>query len=102
MVGNKPTMGNIPFLGRAVLDAKAIRSSNLIEAFSIFLEDNRDHFVKICKDLDNYKIGMKNFKLVDIRNGIAHGDDNVTGDINQDTYEQVNKMLFEPPIQNID
>ena len=99
MVGNKPTMGNIPFLGRAVLDAKAIRSSNLIEAFSIFLEDNRDHFVKICKDLDNYKIGMKNFKLVDIRNGIAHGDDNVTGDINQDTYEQVNKMLFEPPIQ---
>ena len=42
---------------------------------------------------------MKNFKLVDIRNGIAHGDDNVTGDINQDTYEQVNKMLFEPPIQ---
>lgn len=99
MVGNKPTMGNIPFIGRAVLDSKAMKASNVIEAFSIFLEDNREPFAKICKDLGNYEIGIKNFKLVDIRNGIAHGDDNVTGDIDQDTYEQVNKMLFEPPMQ---
>lgn len=99
MVGNKPTMGNIPFIGMAVLDSKAMKASNVIEAFSIFLEDNREPFAKICKDLGNYEIGIKNFKLVDIRNGIAHGDDNVTGDIDQDTYEQVNKMLFEPPMQ---
>lgn len=99
MVGNKPTMGNIPFIGRAVLDSKAINASNVIEAFSIFLDDNREPFAKICKDLGNYEIGIKNFKLVDIRNGIAHGDDNVTGDIDQGTYEQVNKMLFEPPMQ---
>lgn len=99
MVGNNPTMGSIPFIGRAVSDSKAIRSSNVIEAFSIFLDGKREHFSKICKDLDNYRIGMKNFKLVDIRNGIAHGDDNVTSDIDQETYEQVNRMLFEPPIQ---
>lgn len=99
MVGNKPTMGNIPFIGRAVLDSKAMKASNVIEAFSIFLDDNREPFATICKDLGNYEIGLKNFKLVDIRNGIAHGDDNVTGDIDQDTYEQVNKMLFEPPMQ---
>lgn len=99
MVGNSPTMGNIPFIGRAVLDYKAMKSSNVIEAFSIFLGDNRESFAKICKDLGNYEIGLKNFKLVDIRNGIAHGDDNITGDIDKDTYEQVNKMLFEPPMQ---
>lgn len=99
MVGGKPTMGNIPFLGRSVLDSKAMKASNIIEAFSIFLGKNREPFAKICKDLGDYEIGMKNFKLVDIRNGIAHGDDDVTGDINQDTYEQVNKLLFEPPMQ---
>ena len=99
IVGNNPTMGNIPFLGRAVLDSKAMKASNLIEAFSMFLEDNREPFAKICKDLGEYEIGIKNFKLVDLRNGIAHGDDDVTQEIDQDTYKQVNKMLFEPPMQ---
>ena len=45
-----------------------------------------------------YSIRLKHKKHTS-GNWIAHGDDNVTGDIDQDTYEQVNKMLFEPPMQ---
>ncbi len=96
LVGHKPTMGNIPFLGHAVLSKKAIKASNVIEAFSIFLDENKQHFADICKAFEEYKIGTDNFRIIDIRNGIAHGDDEIK--VDKDIYQEVNKILFEPPI----
>lgn len=94
-----PTMGNIPFIGRAMTDIKAQDASNIIKAFRIFLGDKREAFVSVCKALDTYKIGVKHYKLVDIRNGIAHGNDDVTSNIDRQCYEEISKLLYEPPIQ---
>ena len=94
-----PTMGNIAFIGRAINDRKALESSNVIRAFSAFLDDKRNEFMKICRDLDTYRIGLEKFKLVELRNGIAHGDDNITMKIDKSCYEDVRKVLYEPPVQ---
>lgn len=92
-------MGSIPFIGKAMTDVKAQEASNLIKAFRIFLGDNRAAFVSICKALDTYKLGARQYKLVEIRNGIAHGNDEVTSKIDRRCYEEVSKLLYEPPIQ---
>ena len=94
-----PTMGSIPFIGKAMMDVKAQEASNLVKAFRIFLGDNRAAFVSICKALDTYKLGARQYKLVEIRNGIAHGNDEVTSQIDRRCYEEVSKLLYEPPIQ---
>ena len=94
-----PTMGNIPFIGKAMADVKAQESSELIKAFQLFLSDSRKAFISICKTLDNYKLGTQKHRLVDIRNGIAHGDSLVTKDVDKRCYEEVARLLYEPPMQ---
>lgn len=54
-------MGNIPFIGKAMTDVKAQEASDIIKAFRIFLGDKRDTFVSICKTLDAYKLGAKQY-----------------------------------------
>ena len=92
-------MGNIPFIGRAMNDRRALEASNIINAFSTFLGEKKEAFIDICDALDTYRIGTDRFRLVDLRNGIAHGDDNVTTKIDKICYEDVRKILYEPPVQ---
>lgn len=94
-----PTMGNIPFIGRAVSDKKALEASNIIKAFRAFLGESTESFIKICKLLDAYRFGTKQYKLVQIRNAIAHGDDQITSSVDKECYEEVSKLLYEPPFQ---
>ncbi|QNU66018.1 hypothetical protein EHE19_014155 [Ruminiclostridium herbifermentans] len=94
-----PTLGNIPFIGIYVANENAKKASNLINAFDMFLGDKRNGFIEICKILYTHKIGERNYKLVDIRNGIAHGDDDITRNINKKCYEEISHMLYEPPLQ---
>ena len=94
-----PTMGNIIFIGKAMTDVKAQESSNIINAFRVYLGESRKAFVSICKALDTYKLGTKQYRLVDIRNGIAHGNKNVINDIDKKIYEEVSRLLYEMPLQ---
>ena len=94
-----PTLGNIPFIGKAMNDIKAQEDSDVIKAFRQFLGKNCKSFVSICKLLDNYTFGIQRYKLVDIRNGIAHGDNNITVNIDKKCYEEISRLLYEPPIQ---
>jgi hypothetical protein len=97
--GAHPTMGSIPFIGNAINDIKAKEASQVIAGFSRFLGKEKSNFSSICKSLGDYKIGTQKLKLVEIRNGIAHGDDGITSKVDKDCYEQVSKMLYEPPMQ---
>ena len=63
------------------------------------MSDSRKAFISICKTLDNYKLGTQKHRLVDIRNGIAHGDSLVTKDVDKRCYEEVARLLYEPPMQ---
>ena len=94
-----PTMGSIPFIGRAICDDNAQKSSNIINAFSIYLGTKRLDFSSICKSLDTYRLGTKKYKLVDIRNGIAHGYNKITQYVDKKVYKEVSKLLYEPPLQ---
>ena len=38
---------------------------------------------------------------MDLRNGIAHGDYNVTKEVDKKCYEEVAKLLYEPPLQTL-
>lgn len=94
-----PTIGNIPFIGRAMNDRKAQEASNVINAFNTFLGRKKKAFVEICNALDTYRLGTERYRLVDLRNGIAHGDDNITTKIDKECYDDVRKILYEPPTQ---
>ena len=94
-----PTMGNINYIGRAVNDKRACYASNIINAFNQFLGNKRKAFVDICVALENFRIGTQRLRLVDLRNGIAHGDDHITTGIDKNCYEDVRKVLYEPPVE---
>ena len=94
-----PTLGNISFIGKAINDVKALKSSNIINAFAAFLGAKKQIFSDICKLIDSYRIGIEKFRLVELRNGIAHGDDNITTNIDKSCYEDVRKVLYEPPFE---
>lgn len=94
-----PTMGSISFIAKAMTDEQAQKASNIINAFKIFLGEKRTEFVRICKSLDKYRVGTLNYKLVDIRNGIAHGDAGIIQNVDKSCYEEVSRLLYEPPLQ---
>lgn len=94
-----PTMGNISYIGRSVNDKRATQASNIINAFRLFLGQRKNVFIDICNALENYRIGAQRFRLVDLRNGIAHGDDKITNGIDKNCYDDVRKILYEPPIE---
>ena len=94
-----PTMGSIPHIGRAMADVKAQEASNVIRAFKDYLGDKCSAFQSICRSLDTYRLGVRKYKLVDLRNGIAHGDDNIIQNVDKECYEEVTKLLYEPPLQ---
>lgn len=94
-----PTMGTIPFIGRAVNSIKAQEASPLIKAFATFLGNKKNQFIAICKLLDSYKLGSQKYRLVELRNGIAHGDTLITKNIDPKCYKDVAKLLYDPPLQ---
>lgn len=98
--GNEyPTIGSIPFIGRSLENDDALNSSNLLNSFALFLADKKVAFCSICKNIDTYSIGSKKLKLVNIRNGIAHGDLELTESIDKECYSDITTMLYEPPVR---
>lgn len=97
--GIYPTLGNLSFISNALKDIEASRASNIIKTFSVFLGRNKINFISICSDIEKYRIGMRKYKLVDIRNGIAHGDEDIIKNIDEKCYSDICKLIYEPPIQ---
>lgn len=94
-----PTMGNIPFIGRAVKEKKGGEASDVIAAFAKFLGNEKEAFCRLCEAVDRYRVGLKKYRLVDLRNGLAHGDRAVEKDCDESCFNDVRSMLYEPPIQ---
>lgn len=96
---NHPTMGNIPFIGRALQETAALEASPVINAFSKFLKNSRIPFCEICKSIDTYRVGVNKNKIVEIRNIFAHGNDDKNNTYDKSSYMDVSKFLYEPPIR---
>ncbi|WP_293986367.1 hypothetical protein [uncultured Megasphaera sp.] len=94
-----PTMGAIPFVGRAVKSPKGSEASMVIAKFAEFLAEEKSYFCKICEDVDKYRVGLNNFSLIRIRNGIAHGDTEVKEKCDASCFSAVKKFVCDPPLQ---
>ena len=76
-----------------------LRVSFTLKAFSEFLGEKQDIFIKICSDIDKYKIGKDGISIINIRNGIAHGDPEITENCDESCYKEVIRLVYEPPIK---
>lgn len=95
------TMGNIKFLGLAVNNPEARRASKLINEFAIYLGDKTKEFIKICNDIDKYriKVNATELKLVDVRNAIAHGNEKVDKYLDEKCFEDLLNTYYIPPLK---
>lgn len=93
------TLGSIPFIGRDVNNERYIQESSVLQAFAEFLGDKKEVFTEICRSIDQYKIDNCMKSIVDLRNGIAHGDAAVTEFCDESCYHDICKFIYEPPIQ---
>ncbi len=94
-----PTMGNIPFIGRAIKSKTGIESSEIIAGFSKFLGPVKEQFVEICASIEQYRIGVNKHKMVDVRNLFAHGNEANRGEYDKSSYDDLSMLLYDPPIR---
>ena len=92
-----PTMGNIPYIGKAVKQGKT--GSEVIDGFSRFLGNKRKEIIKVCDCIGNYKAGTEQLGLIQIRNAVAHGDDVITEKIDGKCFEDIQELLLDEPIR---
>lgn len=101
LIKNSPyklTIGGIPYIGRFVNDLDACKSSNVIKSFAEFLGEDKNEFMKICKALDEYRVNSQ-YRLVEIRNAIAHGEDNIINILDERYYNEIIKLLYTTPLE---
>lgn len=96
---NHPTMGTIPYIGKAINSETALKSSKAIASFSEFLGTSCEAFCEICRNIGKYRVGLKKNKIVDIRNIFAHGNADTNHAYDKSSYEDVVKFLYEPPLE---
>ena len=95
-----PSMGSIPFIGRAVNSPKAAEASMVIAKFTEFLSEEKDSFCKICSAIDKYRVGLDDkFSLIKIRNGIAHGDAEIGEQCDANCFSEIKSFICDPPLQ---
>ena len=94
-----PTLGNIPFVRKAISSQKNQQGSEVVAAFRKFLGSERENFCRICDAIEKYHLGIKKYTLVKLRNGLAHGDVSVKEGCDESCYNDLVKMFYEPPIQ---
>lgn len=94
-----PTLGNIPFVRKAILSQKNQQGSEVVSAFKKFLGSERESFCRICDAIEKYHLGVKKYTLVKLRNGLAHGDSAIKEGCDESCYNDLVKMFYEPPIQ---
>lgn len=94
-----PTLGNIPFVRKAISSQKNQHGSEVVAAFKNFLGSERENFCRICDAIEKYHLGIKKYTLVKLRNGLAHGDVSVKEGCDESCYNDLVKMFYEPPIQ---
>lgn len=97
--GIYPTMGAIPFVGRAVNTPKAIAASEVIAKFAVFLNNEKEAFCNICRAIDSYRTGLNKLSILHIRNGVAHGDPAIEEHCDQQCFTDIEHFLYDPPLQ---
>lgn len=98
-IDRHPTLGNIPFIKKAILSQQSKRDSAVVAAFAQFLGKDREDFCSICDAIEKYRLGTKKYTVVKLRNGLAHGDEAVKEGCDERCYHDLMKMFYEPPIQ---
>ena len=98
-IDRHPTLGNIPFIKKAILSQQSKRNSAVVAAFAQFLGKDREDFCSICDAIEKYRLGTKKYTVVKLRNGLAHGDEAVKEGCDERCYHDLMKMFYEPPIQ---
>ena len=93
------TLGAIPILAGVIKKENTIENGTILAAFIIFLGKQKDIFREICSKIGRYKVGDQSLSIINIRNGIAHGDTEVTEHFNEACYHSIFKFIYEPPIQ---
>lgn len=93
------TLGNIPFIKKAILSQQSLRDSEIVAAFAKFLGKEKNPFCSICDAIEKYRLGAKKYTVVKLRNGLAHGDEDVKEGCDENCYSDLTKMFYEPPIQ---
>ena len=84
-----PTLGNIPFVRKAISSQKNQQDSEVVSAFKKFLGSERESFCRICDAIEKYHLGVKKYTLVKLRNGLAHGDGSVTAGCDESCYNDL-------------
>lgn len=89
------TLGSIGYLGKIIDQSEAYEYSEVILEFSNYLRTDITSFKMICKLIGNKRVN--NLTLVDIRNGIAHGDERKINKINYDTLKELKLFMLNTP-----
>ncbi len=89
------TVGAIPFIGSFLKSPKALSASSVIHAFGEFLASTKSPFIEICRKIE--RSDLRGFSFVKLRNGIAHGNQDVLGEIDHKLCGTLNEFLLGPP-----
>lgn len=84
---DKLTLGSIYYLGNIIDNKEAINSSLAIAEFNNFIGEKKRDFIDICFRISSFKFGS--FSLINLRNGIAHGDTDITDNISTDAFNSL-------------
>jgi hypothetical protein len=93
------SIGTIPFIGRAINNKDNYSSSSVLYFFTQFLGSKKKVFCNICKDINSYKISVNKYKIYELRNAIAHGDDSIISLIDNKLFNDIKNVFFEPPLK---
>ena len=89
------SIGAIYHLGKNVQDMRSVRDSEAVKEFKDYLGMNEKNFVDICYRIANHKMG--GMTLVEIRNGLAHGNSDIINHIDEKVYAELHLFLFSNP-----
>ncbi|NVZ08214.1 hypothetical protein HW932_02935 [Allochromatium humboldtianum] len=91
------TLGAVNFLSAHIKSNNACAKSEAVRMFSDFLELKRDAFSELCSLIAETRVN--GIPLPQLRNGLAHGDVDVTAHIDGAAFDNLRSCLLDPPVQ---
>lgn len=96
LTGKSPlTLGSIGFLGELIGSRRACQASEAIQDFSDFLGTKASEFATLCSLIS--KVEVAGAALPKLRNGLAHGDTSIFGNLDYAAFGLVRRIMLEQP-----